>query len=60
MVAYEFYLDDRREEHSLIAILPERRKNRRRITRHSIMKWGQLSAGSHVDPRKIYYIEVKG
>ncbi len=60
MVAYEFYLDDHCEEPSLIAILPERRKNRRRITRHSIMKWGQLAAGSHVDPKKIYYIQVEG
>ena len=40
MVAYEFYFNDGHEEDSLIGILPERRKNRRRITQKSIMKWG--------------------
>ena len=57
MVVYEFYLNDGREEPDLIAILPERRKNRRRVTRKSIMKWGKLAAGSYVDPKKIYFIK---
>ncbi len=58
MVVYEFYLNDGREEASLIGILPERRKNQTRITRESIMKWGQLAAGSYVDPMRIFYIQV--
>jgi hypothetical protein len=59
MVAYEFYFDDGREEISLIGILPERRKNKRRVNRKSIMKWGKLAAGSYVDPNSIYYIQVE-
>ena len=59
MVTYEFYLNDGGEEASLIGILPERRKNRRRVTWKSIMKWGKLVAGSYVDPNSIYYIQVE-
>ena len=57
-VAYEFYLKNGREDASLIGILPERRKNGRRVTRKSILKWGKLAAGSYVDPGRIYYIQV--
>jgi len=59
MVAYEFYFNDGREEAGLIGILPERRKNKRRVTRKSIMKWGKLAAGSYVAPNSIYYIQLE-
>ena len=59
MLAYEFYSSDGYDEASLIGILPERRKNRRRVTRRSIMKLGKLAAGSYMDPNRIYYIKVK-
>ena len=59
MVAYQFYCNNGREEASLIGILPERRKNKRRVTRKSIMKWGKLVAGSYIDPKSIHYIPVK-
>ncbi len=58
MLAYEFYLNDGRGEPSLIGILPERRKHSGRITEESIMRWGRLAAGSHVDPNSIHYIRV--
>ena len=59
MEAYEFYVvNDGYEEPDLIAILPERRKDRPRITQKSIMKWGQLAAGGYVDPINIYFIKV--
>ena len=64
MVIYKFYFDDKfyfndgREEDSLIGILPERRKSRRRVTRKSIMKWGKLAAGGNVDPSSIYYVKL--
>jgi len=58
MVIYEFYFNDGREEDSLIGILPERRKNKRRVTRKSIMKWGKLAAGSNADPDSIYYVRL--
>ncbi len=57
IVIYEFYFKEGREEDSLIGVLQERRKDKKRITHESIMKWGQLAAGSHVDPSAIYYIK---
>ena len=59
MVAYEFYLNDGCEEPNLIGILPERRKNGRRITPESIMKWGKLAAGCYVDPNSIHFVQVE-
>ena len=58
MVAYVFYFDDGCEEDCLIGMLPERRRNKRRVTRKSIMRWGKLAAGSNVDPNSIYYVEL--
>ena len=59
MDAYEFYVvNDGHEEPDLIAILPERRKDRRRITQKSIMKLGQLAVGGYVDPFKIYFNRI--
>ena len=59
MVMYEFYFNDRCEEPNLIGILPERRKDRVRITRESIMKWGQLAAGGYVHPKSIYFNKIE-
>jgi len=58
MVAYQFYLNDGSEEPNLIAILPERRRKGERVTQRSIMKWGQLAAGTHVDPNRIYFVQI--
>ncbi len=58
MVLYEFYIKDESNEPELVGILPERRKNKRRVTRKSIMKWGKIVAGSHVDPDNIYYVKL--
>ena len=59
MVAYKFYLNDGTGEPNLIGVLPERRKDRRRITRRSVIRWGKLLAGGHADPKKVYYIRVE-
>ncbi len=57
--AYQFYaVNDGYEEPELIAILPERRKDRGRITQDSIIKWGQLAAGGYADPINIYFIKI--
>jgi len=42
MVAYEFYLNDSEGNKSLIGILPERRKDPKRITQKSILRWGRM------------------
>ncbi len=59
MIAYKFYVNDERAEDNLIGILPERRKNRRRVNRRSIIKWGMLASGGYVDQKKIFYVKVK-
>ncbi len=58
MVLYEFYIIEGSKEPELVGILPERRKNKRRVTRKSIMKWGKIAAGSNVDPNSIYYVKL--
>ena len=59
MVAYEFYLRNE-EEDKLIGILPERRKDPKRITPESIMNWGKLLSNSAgIDANNIYFIQVE-
>ena len=59
MVAYEFYCcNDKGEEH-LIGILPERRKNRDRITTESIMNWVRKMLGDKAGIKKIFFVQVK-
>ena len=58
-VAYVFYFRDEHRPDNFIGILPERRKDKSRITQESIMKWGKLAAGINVDANSIWYVEVK-
>jgi len=53
MVAYELYLYDRRKGDQLIGILPERRKDPRRITKESVLKWGRMILGESTDDKNI-------
>ena len=59
MVAYEFYVNDDIKESHLLGILPERRKDPLRITKESIVKWGQLVAGDSVDIHNMYFIQIE-
>ncbi len=56
-VHYVFYFNDGQED-NLIGVLKERRKIKKRVTEESILKWGRLAAGSHVDPNSLFYITV--
>ena len=42
MVAYAFYVNHSEGNKSLIGILPERRKDAKRITQKSISRWGRM------------------
>ena len=53
MVAYELYLYDKRKGDQLIGILPERRKDPRRITRESVLKWGRMILGKSTKNKNI-------
>ena len=59
MIAYEFYWVDKRGESHFFAILPERRKNPKRITEESIMKWGKMVLGGNRLSQNLYFIKVE-
>jgi hypothetical protein len=59
MVAYEFYVRNEKGD-KLIGILPERRKDPKRITPESIMNWGRILGDiARIDVKSIYYIQVE-
>jgi hypothetical protein len=58
MVAYEFYWRDSTKGFELIGILPERRKDPKRISQASIMNWGKMILGEYVDENDIFFIKV--
>ena len=59
-VAYEFYRrvpwggDDR-----LIGVLPERRKDPKRITHQAIMNWARLLAPEDFLREQIYFVRIE-
>lgn len=53
MVAYELYLYDKRKGDQLIGILPERRKDPKRITKESVLKWGRMILGESTENKNI-------
>jgi hypothetical protein len=58
MLAYELYTFDQVNGYELIGVLPERRKNPRRMTKDSVMSWGRMLLGVHADTRSIYFKRV--
>ncbi len=58
MLAYEFYRRDGINGDHLIGILPERRKDPKRITRGSIMKWVRNVVGNGPNIDHIFFIKV--
>ncbi len=58
MVAYEFYWRNPQQEFHLIGILPERRKHSERITKDSIMKWGEIILGDNADLTNLWFSKV--
>jgi hypothetical protein len=58
MVAYEFYWRDPIKGFELIATLPERRRDPRRITHKSVMSWGRKIIGGNTDFDNIFFYQV--
>jgi hypothetical protein len=58
MEAYEFYWLDPRGEYQIIGVLPERRRNTERVTKESIMRWGENIFGNDFDTKDIFFIQV--
>jgi len=58
MVAYELYSFDKKNGVEFIGVLPERRKDPKRITKESIVNWGKMILGHHADGKKIFFKRV--
>lgn len=59
MIAYEFYLRDKKGRDHLIGILSERRKNPKRINQESIINWARKVVGDHTEVKDISFIQVE-
>jgi hypothetical protein len=55
MVAYELFSYDEKNGYEFIGILPERRKDPKRITKESVLKWGRMILGSNPDGKEILF-----
>jgi len=55
MVAYELYCYDKIKGYELIGILPEKRKDPKRITKESVLKWGRMVLGDTTDNENIIF-----
>ena len=58
MVAYEFYWLDPKGGYQIIGVLPERRKNSARVTKESVMRWGESIFGNDFDAKDIFFVQV--
>ncbi len=58
MTAYEFYYRDERGNEHFIGILPERRKDPKRITKESVLNWGRMVIGESSDVTDLYFVRV--
>jgi hypothetical protein len=59
MCAYKFYWFDKTEKAHFISILLEKRENRFRITRESVLNFGRKVIGSDEDITSIYFIQAE-
>jgi len=58
MVAYELFSYDEKNGYEFIGILPERRKDPKRITKKSVVNWGRMVLGTHSDGKQILFNRV--
>ena len=58
MTAYEFYYRDEKGKEHFIGILPERRKDPKRITKESVLNWVWKVIGDSSDVEDIYFVSV--
>jgi hypothetical protein len=58
MVAYELFSFDEKSGYEFIGILPERRKDPKRITNQSVVNWGRMVLGDRSGGKKIFFNRV--
>ena len=59
MLGYELYLYDPINGYQLLGILPERRRNPKRITKQSVLNWAEKYFGSNLNLKKMFFLEVR-
>lgn len=55
---YEFYWRDPKKGYQIIGVLPERRKNPVRITKESVLNWGEKYFGNNLNLDEMFFIET--
>lgn len=58
MIGYELYWHDPIKGYQLIGVLPERRRNPKRITKESVLNWGEKYFGNNLNLNDVFFIEV--
>jgi len=59
MIGYELYCWRDPKGYELIGVLPERRNDPQRITKESVLNWGQKYFAIQLDLDDVYFIEVE-
>jgi len=59
MVGYQLYCWRDPKGYELIGVLPERRNDPQRITKESVLNWGQKYFATQLDLDDMYFIEVE-
>ena len=58
MIGYELYWHDPIKGYQLIGVLPERRRNPKRITKESVLNWGEKYFGKNLNLNDVFFLEV--
>ncbi len=58
MMVYQFYWRDPITGYQLIGVLPERRRNPKRITKESVLNWGEKYFGKKLKLDEMFFVEV--
>jgi hypothetical protein len=59
MMVYEFYWRDPVKGYQIIGVLPERRKTPARITKESVLNWGEKFFGNTLNLNDMFFIETE-
>lgn len=59
MIGYEFYWCDAIEGYKFIGVLPEKRRDPKRITHKSILNLGRMLVGEKAGVQNIFFMQIK-
>jgi hypothetical protein len=59
MTGYKFYWNDPIKGYQLVGLLPERRRDPRRITEESILNWGRKYFGYNFNAKEVFFIKAE-